>query len=1057
MSSKSWQRPWSIEEIVQNASNWNLAGDAGILKYLELFSENLLSKAESTNNNLNDLLSRLNNTSLSLDEVKNDFRSLRNTQFIESRVYDDDETVPGNHAEGYQEKKNYDQSESSKIQDMKDAIIAGIDVVEKYFDKVDVPGSDSEDDTDFPSFVLKPKDPYGDRPLPYVIGTDEWYKKWHVGLIDSSSDSEADKISEKFSESDSDSDFTKDKIVNHPVANSTFEEGQKPDLFGTSDAEDNNSTPSYPSLTNKNFANELAAKLGSFVDEHSNVEEEINRRPINTAPRTTPLIQNFGNLFSDEPPPIEDFIDNNVTGLFSGGEGLFDNIDNSVNLWKEEQTIKTDDTGGKPKISGLFDEDNLFSNSMSYGNDVIREDGRIENVKNGGLFDDEDDALFNNNNFTNSKRNVPYLQSNLKVAVPLITEEPPELKPIVNEDSVIKSKKPVGGVKIMENSNLFDHQKIGDILKHRRQRSSNSESDSKPDIETADKTPTKRKPLSLFDDDDDEEDDFEKDLFITPNTRMEIKVVEKETKTEPQKAVIAEIRNDFKEDILVINETKAPESKVISLFGEDDDDNKSDDLFSDSLFVTKPQVQNKTDASDSVYVPPLFDAVPPELDDSWDSRSDNLFDDNDTGLFDNIPEMSSHRSGLFDNEPPSLFFESSGIVKDFSTRVATDESFSPYASSSRRFSSDIFNEQQSNDSFFVTKNEVQSNLEIIPEASYIQTSDSSQSIIEITPSGCIDDLFTDSTSIATNTTKDFIHDGNINVPTNSNETEENFPSKDSPGKLKHNLKINVSALKPGASPKKPTIQRTLSLEVPSTEEENVKRLSLKFTDNPSTFENLVKDVEVLSSVTKVRAKIPFKRAPSSRKARQESLRNSVPDFKILASTNNTGSTAISNIPQSKSDEFVDIFDEEIKSVKTIDGLFQSDDLFAEKEKDVLSLVKKVVSIEEVSKQSVINTDNFASDDYKQLNLFDDSEDFDGIFSTNKLPPKSNILSKSLFDNDDDDYGGDVFGTTSSFTKISSKSSTINKKTEKKPLMTVPVKKLLNSEVVEDPLSSFLDE
>lgn len=45
-----------------------------------------------------------------------------------------------------------------------------------------------------------------DRPLPYVIGSEEWYKKWHVGLLDSSSDSETEKVSEKFSESDSDSD-----------------------------------------------------------------------------------------------------------------------------------------------------------------------------------------------------------------------------------------------------------------------------------------------------------------------------------------------------------------------------------------------------------------------------------------------------------------------------------------------------------------------------------------------------------------------------------------------------------------------------------------------------------------------------------------------------------------------------------------------------------------------------------------------------------------------------------------------------------------------------------
>ena len=57
------------------------------------------------------------------------------------------------------------------------------------------------------SYVLRPKDPYLNRPLPHVIGTEEWHKKWHVGLLESSSESETEQLSEKFSESDSESDL----------------------------------------------------------------------------------------------------------------------------------------------------------------------------------------------------------------------------------------------------------------------------------------------------------------------------------------------------------------------------------------------------------------------------------------------------------------------------------------------------------------------------------------------------------------------------------------------------------------------------------------------------------------------------------------------------------------------------------------------------------------------------------------------------------------------------------------------------------------------------------
>lgn len=84
--------------------------------------------------------------------------------------------------------------------------------------------------------------------------------------------------------------------------------------------------------------------------------------------------------------------------------------------------------------------------------------------------------------------------------------------------------------------------------------------------------------------------------------------------------------------------------------------------------------------------------------------------------------------------------------------METDDSFNPFASSSRRFSSDIFNEQQSSDSFFVTKNKsqvdthvTQSNLGSIKEIPDPQVDASSYSNVEITPSGNVDDLFSDST------------------------------------------------------------------------------------------------------------------------------------------------------------------------------------------------------------------------------------------------------------------------------------------------------------------------
>lgn len=53
----------------------------------------MISKSNAISDNIDDLLNNLNNVSLRLDISKNEFQSLRNVQFIESRVYEEDETL----------------------------------------------------------------------------------------------------------------------------------------------------------------------------------------------------------------------------------------------------------------------------------------------------------------------------------------------------------------------------------------------------------------------------------------------------------------------------------------------------------------------------------------------------------------------------------------------------------------------------------------------------------------------------------------------------------------------------------------------------------------------------------------------------------------------------------------------------------------------------------------------------------------------------------------------------------------------------------------------------
>lgn len=59
----------------------------------KLLFQKLLSKTGEISDKIDTLLDNIDEAGLKLDLAQNDFQNLKNTQFIESRVYDDDETL----------------------------------------------------------------------------------------------------------------------------------------------------------------------------------------------------------------------------------------------------------------------------------------------------------------------------------------------------------------------------------------------------------------------------------------------------------------------------------------------------------------------------------------------------------------------------------------------------------------------------------------------------------------------------------------------------------------------------------------------------------------------------------------------------------------------------------------------------------------------------------------------------------------------------------------------------------------------------------------------------
>jgi len=207
---------WSLEKIRQNAEHWSLAADIGLLGYMENFASNLTSQAHEISRNLSKLIHDTKSADAKLQTATNSFMSLSDTQFIENRVYDEDSSQ--NKEEEKKDEENLSAEEiQSKLQsNMKEAIKAGLGVVEKCYDVLEVGADDSDiesdDDCEPAEFILEAKDPYVNRPLPHLIGSRPFIENEDVGIGDLE-DTEDDDESEVESVSESDDGSVKATAV----------------------------------------------------------------------------------------------------------------------------------------------------------------------------------------------------------------------------------------------------------------------------------------------------------------------------------------------------------------------------------------------------------------------------------------------------------------------------------------------------------------------------------------------------------------------------------------------------------------------------------------------------------------------------------------------------------------------------------------------------------------------------------------------------------------------------------------------------------------------------
>ncbi|XP_061181281.1 WASH complex subunit 2-like isoform X2 [Saccostrea echinata] len=388
---KPWERPWTVEEMRKEATNWSLSGDAGLLLYLKDFSQKMISRVHEIEKEVDGLMHDSKMTGVRANNVFNDFIMLANTQFVENRVYDEDvsqeETAKA--GEGNDEKeKTKEQRESELIPKVKEALELGINVIDQAFEQLDSHVADSDSEEEETGYradpLLEAKDPYINRLLPLMIGTPKFMEDDSVGLAEeeseeeesdhgSLSESESEKEEEeeeKTESSEESSESGEESSSEKPVKNQYSQESESEgsDLFGEEDEkesvsgsdeeEEEEPTPKKPSAP-MDFASELAKKLGapgSTPAQESDEEGEPVKESKETKPKEKKKREKKESTSSsktkskkkgkieEEPFPAEEEDDSpfgNKGGLFSGtSKGLFDDSEEEGDLFTQSVSEK---------------------------------------------------------------------------------------------------------------------------------------------------------------------------------------------------------------------------------------------------------------------------------------------------------------------------------------------------------------------------------------------------------------------------------------------------------------------------------------------------------------------------------------------------------------------------------------------------------------------------------------------------------------------------------------------------------------------------------------------
>ncbi|XP_065090273.1 WASH complex subunit 2 [Ochlerotatus camptorhynchus] len=572
------------DELRERIPQWSLESDGQLLQYMVQISKNLEEKCKQTQDNLTRLLLEVDESHIRFANASNSFNGIQQLKFVENRVQDDDESF---YSVREEEEEKGEKLPYGEIFHM--AVEKSVANMYKSFEKVTVQldsDSDSDDDDDDEEAAARntvlravQKYPYINRPLPYIIGSQEWREKWHAGLIDSDEESDTETKEQYSDSSDSERMFPSQTNSNHTPSES---EGS---VWGVHSDPRKRAPSIDPSMSGDDALS---------IHSSSSVARPPGARSLLNNPHKVQMLPGFRppSLFPDQPPPD----DTMSVSSRSKVANLFEESDEEESTPTHRPTMVTANTNNQPTyFRGNQPERktiNLFTDEPppSHGSHAPTPTSSISSnsqKKPINLFiDSDDDDSYNNN--PSSKSNSIYQNEPPELPVPVkkntnIFDDDEEVTPKANPTI---SGKPVGNIFDKVNNNRTEVDEVEDDLFVPVQRSINGATDGRTGV---------RRVTNLFDDDP-PEDDFDK-IFKAKGT---------DRKIPGGKLVLPPAPIGGKQSVTNTTNSQQPKAKSVPVVAEqvakkkinlfdDDDDDDSSDIFSarvgsNSSNVTKPKI-----------------------------------------------------------------------------------------------------------------------------------------------------------------------------------------------------------------------------------------------------------------------------------------------------------------------------------------------------------------------------------------------------------------------------------------------------------------------------------